>query len=203
MVWAVVIALALLFIFICLWRFRIIVRIEFRTGSVSLWFGIRLAGFIPAGTLGIELTAGNPNRLDLSYGAFRLLIRFPLNIVTFREYSRKKGKQIRRLVSPVLHGDIVRRSVQVKSILFLVRDLYVPLDILCKWGGLERILDSILGLFGCRFSIRLSRQEDVILKIRADLVMNLLRLSKIKLRNLRKKVRSWNSTPLKTSCSRP
>lgn len=202
MVWAVIIALALLTILICLWRFRIIIRLEFRTGSVSLWFGIRLAGFIPAGTLGIKLTAGKQRKLEVSYSAFRLLIRFPLSLVTLREYSRKKGKQIRQLVSPAVYGDIVRRSVQVKSILFLVRDLYIPLDILCKWGGLEQILDSILGLFGCRFSIRLSRQQDVILKIRADLVMNLLRLSKIKLRNLRKKVRSWNSTPLKTSCIR-
>jgi hypothetical protein len=188
---------------VCLARIRLALRVEIWETGAAAYAGVRLAGFIPAGTLGLEMRTGETPTLTLSWRIFKARLRATLDMMRFREIAGRRGPALRQWLSPALNGDVLRRAFRVQSLRIDVRDLFAPLDALCVWAGAERALRSLAGLIGVRFAVGFWREKGAVLKIQSDLVMNPFQMSRITFRNLRKKVRSWNSTPLKTSCSRP
>lgn len=187
----------------CLARIRVALRVEIKETGAAAYAGVRLAGFIPAGTLGLEMTAGKTPLLTLSWRVLKGRLRVTLDMRRIREIAGRRGPALRQWLSPAQNGDVLRRAFRAESLGIGVRDLFAPLDALCVWAGAERALRSLAAAAGVRFAVGFWREKGAILKIRADWVMNPFQLCTITFRNLRKKVRSWNSTPLRTSCSRP
>jgi hypothetical protein len=124
---------------VCLARIRLTLRVEIRETGAAAYAGVRLAGFIPAGTLVLEMRTQEKPTITLSWRIFKARLRVALDMKRFREIAGRRGPALRQWLSPALNGDVLRRAFRVQSLRIDVRTCSRRWTrLMCVWAGARR-----------------------------------------------------------------